>query len=47
MEVVEQIRVLPVSKPAAWRRINLQWMIVGICVAMVAYLALMPLGFLI
>ncbi len=47
MEPVEQIRVPPVSKPAAWRRINLQWMIVGICVAMVAYLALMPLGFLI
>ncbi len=46
MEPVEQIRVPPVSKPAAWRRINLQWMIVGICVAMVAYLALMPLGFL-
>ena len=45
METVGQIRVPPVSKPAAWRRINLQWMIVGICVAMVAYLALMPLGF--
>jgi len=47
METVGQIRVPPVSKLAAWRRINLQWMIVGICVAMVAYLALMPLGFLI
>ncbi len=47
METVEQIRVPPVSKPAAWRRINLQWAIIGICVAIVAYLALMPLGFLI
>ncbi len=44
---MEQIRVPPVSKPAAWRRINLQWTIIGICVAIVAYLALMPLGFLI
>ena len=47
MEIGAQIQVQPASKLALWRRINLQWTIVGICIAVVAYLALMPLGFLI
>ncbi|HEV7619994.1 MAG TPA: iron ABC transporter permease [Burkholderiaceae bacterium] len=47
MEAVGQIQAQPASKPAAWRRIDLKWVIIGICVAIVAYLAVMPLGFLI
>lgn len=46
MEAVEQIGALPERKPALWRRIDLKWAVIGICVALVAYLALMPLGFL-
>jgi iron(III) transport system permease protein len=35
------------DKPPLWRRIDLKWVIIGLCVAWVAYLALMPLGFLV
>ncbi len=47
MKIVAQIQVQPVSKPALWRRLDPKWLIIGICVLVVAYLALMPLGFLI
>ncbi len=46
MKIVAQIQVQPVSKPALWRRLDLKWLMIGICVLVVAYLALMPLGFL-
>ena len=42
---VHQARVSP------WRRLggalNMQWLVIGVCLLAVAYLALMPLGFLI
>ena len=34
------------QSPAAWLRIDLKWVILGVCVAVVAYLAVIPLGFL-
>ena len=34
------------SRLAGWRRIDFKWVIIGIAVAIVAYLALIPLGFL-
>jgi iron(III) transport system permease protein len=37
----------PVAKPPIWRRIDLKWLIIGACVLGVAYLALMPLVFLV
>jgi len=33
-------------KPAAWRRIDAKWVVIGVSVAVVAYLAIMPLAFL-
>ena len=47
MEAVGQIKEEPPSKQALWRRLDLKWLIIGVCVLLVAYLALMPLGFLI
>jgi iron(III) transport system permease protein len=47
MEAVEQLRVQPMSKPALWRRLDLKWLIIGVCVLVVAYLAVMPLFFLV
>ena len=47
MEAVGQIKEEPSSKQALWRRLDLKWLIIGVCVLLVAYLALMPLGFLI
>jgi iron(III) transport system permease protein len=46
MEIGAQIRVQPASKLALWRRLDLKWLIIGICVLAVAYLTLIPLGFL-
>ena len=46
MEAVGQINVQPTERPPLWRRIDLKWVIIGLCVAIVAYLAVMPLGFL-
>ncbi len=34
------------KEPKGWRNIELKWVIIGVSVAIVAYLALMPLGFL-
>ncbi len=36
----------PDLKPALWKRIDLKWAVIGACVAVVAYLALVPLAFL-
>jgi iron(III) transport system permease protein len=47
MEAVGQLNVPPTDRPPLWRRIDLKWVIIGLCVAWVAYLALMPLGFLV
>ena len=33
-------------KPALWQRFDLKWAVIGVSVAIVAYLALVPLGFL-
>lgn len=42
---------LPQDRGSLWKsvvsRLNMQWLIIGVCLAAVAYLALMPLGFLI
>jgi iron(III) transport system permease protein len=46
MEAVEQLGVLSEVKPPRWRRIDLKWVIIGACVLLVTYLAVMPLGFL-
>jgi iron(III) transport system permease protein len=46
MEIGAQIRVQPASKLALWRRLDLKWLIISICVLAVAYLTLIPLGFL-
>lgn len=44
---VGTIQAKPMVKPPVWRRFDLKWLIIGICVLGVAYLALMPLIFLI
>jgi iron(III) transport system permease protein len=36
----------PALKPTLWRRIDLKWALIGVSVAIVAYVALIPLGFL-
>ncbi len=36
----------PELRPPLWRRIDLKWVVIGVCVAFVAYLALIPLVFL-
>jgi len=46
MEVVAKGHVRPEAKPPLWRRLDLKWIIIGVCVIGVAYLALMPLFFL-
>jgi iron(III) transport system permease protein len=47
MEAVEQLRVLSEARHTRWRRLDFKWLIIGICVVLVTYLAVMPLGFLI
>ncbi|MBI5910025.1 MAG: iron ABC transporter permease [Betaproteobacteria bacterium] len=49
MEAVEPLRIQPMGKRASslWRRLDLKWLIIGICVLAVAYLAVMPLVFLV
>ncbi|MDB5748235.1 MAG: sugB 2 [Massilia sp.] len=36
-----------VDKPSLWRRFDVKWLVIGICVLGVSYLALMPLFFLV
>ena len=36
----------PVTAPAFWRRIDLKWVVIGVSVAVVSYLAMIPLVFL-
>ncbi len=48
MEAVDPLRIQPMGKRASlWRRLDLKWLIIGICVLAVAYLAVMPLVFLV
>jgi iron(III) transport system permease protein len=35
------------SRSFSWRHLDLKWLIIGVCVVAIAYLALIPLGFLI
>src|SRR4051794_21403240 len=47
--VMDAASQLPVTQPAPgarWRNFDVKWVAIGICVAIVAYLALIPLGFL-
>ena len=46
MEAVAQINAVPSAPPKGWRKIDFKWVIIGISVLAVSYLALMPLGFL-
>lgn len=47
MEIAGQLSAAESAKPPmAWRRFDFRWVIIGLCVAVVAYLALIPLGFL-
>jgi iron(III) transport system permease protein len=46
MEALVQGRGLPAQAPKGWRNIDLKWLVIGASVLVVAYLALMPLGFL-
>jgi len=46
MASVGEWAAAPELKPALWRRIDLKWVAIGVSVAVVAYLALIPLGFL-
>ena len=46
MEAVGQITAAPPAKRKRWQNIELKWLIIGVSVLVVAYLALMPLGFL-
>src|SRR5206468_3542619 len=41
-----QLTVPQPSRIAGWRNLDLQWVAIGLCVLIVAYLALIPLGFL-
>ncbi|WP_407280899.1 iron ABC transporter permease [Aromatoleum evansii] len=49
MEIVDQRSVVLSEKPPPllWQRIDLKWIIIGLSVVVVAYLGLVPLGFLI
>ncbi|OVZ61262.1 ABC transporter permease [Pigmentiphaga sp. NML080357] len=48
MEAVEPMRAIqPSDRLPLWRRIDSKWLIIGACTLLVAYLALMPLCFLI
>jgi iron(III) transport system permease protein len=46
MEAVGQIAGTPPSAGKSWPNFDFKWIIIGLSVAVVAYLALMPLGFL-
>jgi iron(III) transport system permease protein len=47
MEAAGTLSAKYVDKPSLWRRFDAKWLVIGICVLGVAYLALMPLIFLI
>ncbi|SNS94262.1 iron(III) transport system permease protein [Noviherbaspirillum humi] len=46
MEAVSQLETQPVVARSGWRRLDFKWVVIGLSVAVVAYLALMPLIFL-
>ncbi|MES2756768.1 MAG: iron ABC transporter permease [Pseudomonadota bacterium] len=46
MEALIQRHEVPAQSSKGWRNLDLKWLVIGVSVAAVAYLALMPLGFL-
>lgn len=46
MEALVQGRAVLAQSPNGWRNLDLKWLVIGACVLVVAYLALMPLCFL-
>jgi iron(III) transport system permease protein len=46
MGVAAQGAILPAPQSRGWRNIDFKWLVIGASVLVVAYLALMPLGFL-
>lgn len=46
MEALVQGRGMPAESPKGWRNVEMKWLVIGVSVLVVAYLALMPLGFL-
>jgi iron(III) transport system permease protein len=47
MEATERLGRLHAARQAAWLRIDSKWIIIGVAVAIVAWLALVPLAFLV
>ncbi len=46
MAIAGDWAAVPELKPALWRRLELKWVVIGVSVALVAYLAIIPLAFL-
>ncbi len=46
MGAVAHAAGVPADRPKGWRNIDMKWIVIGVSVLLVAYLALMPLGFL-
>jgi iron(III) transport system permease protein len=46
MEALAQAHGMPAGQPKGWRNVELKWLVIGVSVLLVAYLALIPLGFL-
>jgi iron(III) transport system permease protein len=46
MGAVAHAAGVPVDRPKGWRNIDMKWLVIGVSVLLVSYLALMPLGFL-
>ena len=46
MGAVAHAAGVPVDRPKGWRNIDMKWVVIGVSVLLVSYLALMPLGFL-
>ena len=46
MQAAGQMVAAPSTGPKAWQDFDIKWLIIGVSVLVVAYLALMPLGFL-
>jgi iron(III) transport system permease protein len=46
MEALVQASGMPANRPKSKRNLEMKWLVIGVSVLLVAYLALMPLGFL-
>lgn len=46
MEALAHGREMPAVSRKGWRNVEMKWLVIGVSVLVVAYLALMPLGFL-